>query len=186
VKAYPQGFLRVFWWVLGLLALSGVALLPNMMQVRFDWDVPFQFPLGSHVWIASLHALFAFATLALFGSLIPIHVRNGLRAKRQLKTGIALLVIAVGLPLTALGIYYLGNDTLSSVASAMHVVIGLGAALVLTAHVVVARRNASHTHKRHHDSRPHRSVTELEEHKHRSKAAHHSSERPHRQRAHRH
>lgn len=181
MKAYPASFLQVFWWVAAVLVVSGLALLPNMLEVRLEWTLPFTMPSGSRVWLGALHALFAFGALIVFGALIPLHVRNGLRGGKHLKSGVALLAIVFGLPLTALGIYYLSNESMSKLASIVHVVFGVLAAGVLTAHVVVARRAAArshHLHHRHpHTIRPVADVAELDEHK-RSAARHAQSHAP--------
>jgi len=113
-----------------------------MLQLRLQWDVPFALPGGMRIWVAAAHALSAFAGMMVFGALLPLHIRYGLRRRVHRKSGISLIVVMLALSLSALGIYYFGDDTWSAVASSVHVLVGLAACLVLTLHVILARRRA--------------------------------------------
>ena len=140
MKAYPRGFVTLLWWVFAFLTVSGILLIPNMLEMRLHWSIALALPSGSRVWIALAHALGAFATLIVMGALLPLHIRYGLRRRIHLKSGLILTSIFVGLPLTALGIYYFGDDAWSAWSSIVHLVLASAAVLALIAHVVLAKR----------------------------------------------
>src|SRR5256885_2243462 len=102
MKAYPKGFISLlWWWIFALVPVSGVMLIPAMLEMRLDWSIVFALPSGSRVWVAALHALAAFATLMVLGALLPLHIRHGWRRRLYFKSGLTLMLFAFSLPLTA-------------------------------------------------------------------------------------
>lgn len=125
MKAYPRNFLWWFWTLLALIAITGLALLPGMLALRLEWDVPDSWmPPGRLLWAAA-HGLLAFLTLLLFGSLLPLHVRHGLRQRKNRVTGIALLFVLPVLILSGWGIYYVSDENASRWTSELHVLIAV-------------------------------------------------------------
>jgi len=87
MKAYPRNFLAWFWSLLALIAITGLVLLPGMLALRLEWDVPDRWlPPARATWAAT-HGLLAFLTLLLLGSLLPLHVRHGLRQPKEPRHG---------------------------------------------------------------------------------------------------
>jgi hypothetical protein len=140
VKAYPRSFVVWFWALLALLAVTGLALVPGMLALRLEWEVPEQWmPQGRVIW-AALHGLLAFGSLLLLGSLLPLHVRHGLRQRRNRGTGIALLSTWPVLLLTGWGIYYVSNELLARWTSVAHSLIALPISVFLGVHAWRAHR----------------------------------------------
>lgn len=139
MKAYPKEFLGWFWSMLALLALTGIVLFPGMLALRFDLDVPERWMIGGRIFWAGAHGLGAFCALLLFGSLLPLHVRHGLRQRRNRSTGIALLMTLPLLILTGWGVYYVSNESLARWTSALHVIVALPISAFLAWHAWRAR-----------------------------------------------
>jgi phosphoglycerol transferase MdoB-like AlkP superfamily enzyme len=149
VKAYPRSFIGWFWSVLALLTLTGIALIPGVLALRFELDVAETWLPGSRSLWAALHGLAAFCTLLLLGSLLPLHVRHGLGQRKNRRTGISMLVTLPLLILTGWGVYYIANEYLARWTSAAHVLIALPASLLLGWHVWRAHRIHEEFHSRH-------------------------------------
>jgi hypothetical protein len=140
MKGYPRFFAPLLWAILASLFITGLFLAPGALEMRLEWDVPWRLASGMRIWIAAGHALFAFAVLSILGGLAAVHMRAGFRRRRNLTTGLLLLSGFLMLALTALGIYYLGDERLGVWASIVHLVIGLLLAWPLGLHVATARR----------------------------------------------
>lgn len=125
MKAYPRHFLAWFWSLLALIAITGLVLVPGMLALRLEWDVPDRWLPPARVFWAAAHGLLAFLTLLLFGSLLPLHVRHGLRQMKNRGTGIALLSALPVLILTGWGIYYLSDENVARWTSVLHVLVAL-------------------------------------------------------------
>jgi hypothetical protein len=149
MKAYPRNFLAWFWTLLGLIALTGIALLPGMLALRLEWDVAESWlPPGRILWAAA-HGLFAFLTLLLFGSLLPLHVRHGLRQLKNRGTGIALLTTLPVLILTGWGVYYVSDENVARWTSVLHVLVALPIGALIGWHAWRARRIHQESGSRH-------------------------------------
>lgn len=140
MRAYPPVFITVFWWVLGLLLVSGLLLLPGMLDLRLEWEVPASLMLGSRVWWAALHGLLAFAAVGVVGALFPLHIRSGWRRRKHVRSGLTLLALIIALPLTGWGIYYIADERWSVWSSVAHVILALATTLLFVIHMVLGRR----------------------------------------------
>lgn len=92
-----------------------------------------------------VHGTSAFAVLMAFGSLFPVHVRAGWLRRLNLVTGLGLIGGMVVLSITALVLYYGGEDP-RLWARWVHIGVGLLGFTVLPVHIVRgyrARQNAS-------------------------------------------
>jgi hypothetical protein len=139
MHSYPKYFLPWLWSITGVLFCSGLLLIPGALELRLEWDVPFG--LGSaRIAVAALHALMAFATLVAIGALIPVHMRLGLRQRRQQFSGLLIVGWFALLALTALGVYYLAHPTFSVIVSVAHIVLGAAMILPLAWHALKGRR----------------------------------------------
>lgn len=126
MKGYPKWFSPLFVCsIVGILSLSGILLMPSILNLRLDWRVPWRLSGDSRILITSMHALFSLLTLVMLGALSSIHVRNGWNKRERRLSGVAVVVSLALLALTGLGIYYLGSDTLSLVNGLSHSVIGV-------------------------------------------------------------
>ena len=140
MKAYPRTFLAWFWSLLALIAITGLVLLPGMLALRLEWDVPDRWLPPARVTWAAAHGLLAFLTLMLFGSLLPLHVRHGLRQRKNRGTGIALCTLGALVVLSGYLLYYFAPDTLRPALGWTHS--GVGVAMVVLAAFHQRRRPA--------------------------------------------
>ncbi|MGD2129477.1 MAG: hypothetical protein PVJ33_16880 [Lysobacterales bacterium] len=136
LNGYPRGFYAGL--VLTLLALlaSGVCLLPSMLSMRLDLDIAWQIGGGVRLAGAAVHCLAGFVTAALVGSLAMVHMRSGLRQRRNHLSGLALLTLVIVMVLSAVGIYYAGNQTLSRGSSVAHLTAATLACALFAWHVL--------------------------------------------------
>ncbi|MFA5939791.1 MAG: hypothetical protein WC809_10600 [Sinimarinibacterium sp.] len=144
MRGYPRRFVAVVWAALGLLWLSGAALIPGALERRLDWDVFVQLPRGSGLAVSATHAFVAFTMLFLFGALAPVHIRGGWRRRENRVTGAILVTSFAALALSALGVYYLADETSGLLASLIHLAIGCALAVPVAVHVILRPRRAVH------------------------------------------
>ncbi|GJI93314.1 hypothetical protein RugamoR57_00320 [Duganella caerulea] len=95
-------------------------------------------------WSMKLHGAAAMAMLFFIGSLMNAHIRRALKAGRNLATGWGMIGAMALLTASGFGLYYLAGESDRPVWSAIHWAIGLAAALLFVAHVVLGRRAVHH------------------------------------------
>lgn len=120
MKGYPRGFFGLLLSSLLLLLLSGLLLTPTTLVMRLEWALPWQLPGGSRVGVGALHAAGAFLLLTFVGALWSVHMRAGWRKRQQRGSGAQLVVCLLLLALSALGVYYLGDESLAAQAALLH------------------------------------------------------------------
>jgi cytochrome b subunit of formate dehydrogenase len=81
--------------------------------------------------------------------LLPIHVRHGLRQHKNKRSGISLLSVFGVLILSGWGIYYTADEQLSLWTSVLHVLTGVLVMLLLTIHVIMAKKVQAEMQARH-------------------------------------
>ena len=140
MRGYPRHFRPLLWGTLGALFVTGLLLVPSALEMRLEWELPWRPGPGFRLPVAATHALFAFVALFILGALSALHVRAGLRRRRNVIWGLTLLSSFVLLALSALGIYYFGEERTGAWASAIHLVFGLLAPLPMAAHALSSRR----------------------------------------------
>ncbi len=86
-----------------------------------------------------VHGVSAFATLMAVGSVLPLHVRASWAARRNIGTGLSLLFVMALLIVTALFLYYGGEDA-RNLARWTHIALGLLAFGVAPIHVAMGRK----------------------------------------------
>ncbi|MEN9628937.1 MAG: hypothetical protein RJA10_2164 [Pseudomonadota bacterium] len=126
---YPRWFLPTLIGVLLLMLFSGLLLTPTTLSLRASWDLSWRLPGAGRVMVAALHAAGGFALMLLMGALWSLHMRSGWRRRKQRTSGLAVGLLLLGLALSAIGIYYLGDDDLGNWAAGLH--LGLGLALTV-------------------------------------------------------
>lgn len=139
MKGYPRWFLRALIAAVLLIFISGGLLAPTTLVLRADIDMA-RLPGGARIALAALHAASGFAMAMLVGALWAVHMRSGWRRHRQRGSGLLLVAVLVLLALSAVGIYYLGDDTLGALAAFLHLGLGLALAGPLGWHWVRGRR----------------------------------------------
>ena len=86
------------------------------------------------------HAIVAYAFLVILGAMIPVHIPLGWNRRRNRLSGSFLVGLFALLSLTALGLYYIGEDALRAWTSLIHWVVGIAALPGLLVHVIRNRR----------------------------------------------
>lgn len=122
----------------GLLLATGIVWLVFDKWVSVEGDFGPEHHPAEHV-VLITHAIAAYAFLVILGAMIPVHIPLGWNQRRNLKSGIALVTICGLLGVTALGLYYVGEDLLRSWTSLIHWTVGLAALPALLLHVTRGR-----------------------------------------------
>ena len=118
----------------GLLLVTGIAWLIFDTWVRVQGDFGPEHHPAEH-WMLIVHAIGAYGFLVILGAMIPVHIPLGWHQRHNLRSGIGLLTICGVLGLTALGLYYIGDDATRSWASFVHWTVGLLALPALLIHI---------------------------------------------------
>ena len=122
-----------------LLIASGTAWLIFDQWVRIAGEFGGERHPAQHMTLI-LHGVAAYAFLIVAGSIIPVHVRLGWTLRRNRKSGLTLAMLCILLAVTALGLYYLGDDVSRHWASLVHWVVGLAALPALVLHAINGQR----------------------------------------------
>jgi len=133
---YPRYFYPLLVLAFVALGASGVLLLPHMLTMRMDWDAPFQVAGDVRLASAAVHCAVAFVAVFLLGELASLHIRSGWRRRRNLASGATLVALFVSLCLSAVGVYYFGDENLSRWSSMIHSAAGLLLVVVVLWHGV--------------------------------------------------
>lgn len=92
-------------------------------------------------WWLRLHGFAGMGGLLLFGSLMPLHIRNAWQHGANRWSGGALVVLLSVLTLSAYGLYYAGAEETRAWISTFHWVAGCALGLGLPLHIQQRRRN---------------------------------------------
>src|SRR5262249_17369894 len=90
-------------------------------------------------WSLILHGVSAFAALIVFGSLMPLHVRSGWLRRRNIASGASITIVMTVLIVTALLLYY-GGEELRAPVRWTHIGIGILAFALFPMHVIFGHR----------------------------------------------
>lgn len=136
---------RWFYFIFGVLFVSGSAWLAlhqwGVTETEFGAQ---QNP--AEPWLLRLHGAAAMATLVILGTMIPLHLRRGWRARRNRGTGVVITSVCVVLIASGYFLYYAGGETLRRAAVYGHDVLGLALPLIIIWHIFRGRRSAGQTH----------------------------------------
>lgn len=126
-------------------ACISALLLTGLLWLLFHFFVlvKTEFGAGHHpleAWWLKLHGFASMAALVLFGSLIPMHMRNAWRRARNRSTGTMLTLLMVVLALSGYGLYYAGGEDVRPWISTFHWIAGSLLGLCVPIHVFRGRR----------------------------------------------
>lgn len=130
----PRWQERAVYLSFGLLLATGLAWLVLDHWVRVAGEFGPEHHPAEH-WMLIFHAVGAYAFLVIVGAMIPVHIPLGWNQRRNRLSGVTLVGILALLGLTALGLYYIGEDTLRASTSLVHWVVGIVAVPGLLLHV---------------------------------------------------
>ena len=122
----------------------GLLFSTGVIWLLLDWfvRVPGEFGPEHHPaqhWSIIIHGVAAYFFLATMGSLLPLHIILGWILGQHRWSGSALAGALLLLSLTALGLYYAGDDLSRSWTSIVHWSVGLLALVTILLHVLRAR-----------------------------------------------
>lgn len=137
MTGYPKWFNKTFISIsVFVLSVTGLFLIPNSLIHRFDINSPLELTGSLRLTVTSLHVMSVYLGLFIIGAISVIHVKIGLKKKKNRTGGISLLILFFFLSLSSLGILYAGSESLISISSAVHIFTGLGLIVVYLAHVL--------------------------------------------------
>jgi hypothetical protein len=87
-----------------------------------------------------LHGVSSYALLVAVGSLLPVHVRSGWQRGRNLTTGLMVTGAIAILGVTALVLYY-GGEEMHAPAKWLHLIIGFACLALFPAHAFLGERS---------------------------------------------
>jgi len=123
----------ILLWVSGLLWLI----------FHYFMSTVAEFGVGPHplqVWWLKLHGLAAMGTLMIFGSLMPGHIRQAWRHRKNRLSGVAMVTSMIALTLTGYALYYVGGEEWRPLISFSHWLWGLALAPLIVLHIILGRR----------------------------------------------
>lgn len=137
MKGYPHWFNAKFISIfIGVLFFSGVVLVPGVLEMKFEMDVPARLSGSLRVYVTALHTLISYLSLVLLGSLWSIHMRREWRRRKHIHSGSLLFIFFIVLGLSAIGILYFGNEKLSLFSSILHMFFGVALPIAYAGHII--------------------------------------------------
>ena len=126
---------------LGLLLISGIAwlVLHYFFAVQTDYAT---IPSSYESLALSIHGLAVPVFLIVFGAIFPSHMKRGIKARRNMSSGISMIVVFGLLLTTGYLLYYTGHETLRNISSLLHWLIGLSMTPILFLHIFKGRAAA--------------------------------------------
>jgi hypothetical protein len=146
MKGYPTGFRSALIATSIAIYATGCLLAPTTLEMRAAWDLGWRLAGGARVWMAAAHAALALMAMMFVGGLWSVHMRSGWRRRRQRASGTRLGVALLLLAVTAVGVYYLADETLANATAFVHLALGLALIAPFLWHLVKGRR----MRRRHH------------------------------------
>lgn len=131
--ALPGALKRCIQAVALATLLSGIAWLALRYAAR-GW-IGEVFLRSGESWLLKFHGAAAMLALVALGALLSTHILPGLETPHNRTAGIVLLTGTAMLGATGWGLYYLGNESLRSWTSALHIAVGLAAAAAFVHHI---------------------------------------------------
>lgn len=138
MKGYPRWTTKLVFTTLFASVASGLLLLPTALALRQEWEVPWHLSGSDRVWVAALHCLLGWGMLWLVGAVWSIHMRAGWRRRQHWRSGLLLVALCLLLVLSALALFYVGDDDLLSWSSVMHWSSGTALGFAVLLHYVRA------------------------------------------------
>ena len=143
MKGYPTGFKPLLLGsliLLILLVLTGLLLTPTTLDFRLEWNVPWRLSGDGRVVTVAVHVGLSYLLLAFIGALWPAHIRAGLKKGKNRSSGALMLTFLVSLPVSGLGVLYLGDQDWADVTALAHLTVGLLVMLVTLWHLTHKKR----------------------------------------------
>ena len=151
LSGYPNWFHHLLLVVAVVVAVTGLLMLPTLLEFKLDWEVVWRLSGEQRLAVAAMHTLLSWLLLMQVGALWHAHMRAGWRKRLNRISGVATVAMILGLTLSAAGLFYLGSDEAQLAAALIHSgfgvsVIGLFAFHVLKGRRINSERQASNVH----------------------------------------
>ena len=139
-------------------AAFGILYISGILWIFFHYGVHYRNETGESVHpleplSLKIHGAAAMFTLIMLGTLIPIHMKKGWKAKRNRQNGVFIIAINLFLILTGYSLYYAGDERLRSVSYGAHIIIGVLFPAILAGHIIEGRKTRGKISKQAHPSR---------------------------------
>lgn len=132
-----QGLL---YGAVGLLWLTGaIWLIFHYLLQGADWGATSSVEPST----MKIHGAAAMVFLAVFGSLVPLHLRRGWVLRLNRPSGIAITAVCLLMAASGWALYYAGGENARAVVSAAHWILGLLFPVVIIAHVMAGKRRTA-------------------------------------------
>lgn len=118
-----------------LLAATGLAWLGLDWWVRVEGEFGPEHHPAQH-WLLIAHGIGAYFFLIVVGAMLPVHVLVGWRTRRNLASGLSVAGACAVLGVSALFLYYVGDEQFRGWASMMHWIVGLVFLMVAGIHFI--------------------------------------------------
>lgn len=140
MKGYPRWFESTLIGTSAALYVSGLLLAPTTLEMRSTWALGWRLEAASRIAAAAAHATLALAFMLLLGALWSIHMRAGWKRRQQRVSGLLLGIALLVLSASAVGVYYLADETMANFAGLSHLAIGVVLIVPFAYHAIVGRR----------------------------------------------
>jgi heme A synthase len=140
MKAYPAWFYQVVIVILVTLFLSGVLLIPTTFDMRFEWDVIWRLTGQQRLISVATHTTSSYLLFLIIGALSTIHMRAGFIKRKNKISGVLLVLCFFVMMLSGVGLFYLADEELITLASLVHMVLGLLLPLVFIMHFINGKK----------------------------------------------
>lgn len=142
-QGYPASFIPVLAMAGLLLLGSGGLLIPLLLTMQMEWDVPW-YPSGwIRNFITGIHVLSGFFLVFLVGAISIVHIRAGwLRGEKRL-SGLLASVLIVLLAITATLRLYSPFESIAHQSGIAHALLGIALPLAIGYHAWVRIQSRS-------------------------------------------
>lgn len=147
MNGYPRWFRSGLLAVLAMALCSGLLLTPTMLVMRAELEMPWQLDSGWRTGVAAWHAAVSLGAVWMVGALWSVHMRAGWRRRQRRGSGLLTAAAALVLAVTALCVYYMGDEVWAFWAAGAHVAVGVLAILPLVWHMWARRGTRRRRHR---------------------------------------
>lgn len=119
----------------GVLGATGIAWLSLDWWVRIEGEFGAEHHPAQH-WLLVAHGVGAYLFVIVIGAMIPVHMVMGWRTRRNLISGLSLAGFCAALGLSALCLYYVGDELFRGWASTVHWIVGLAFIPMAAIHII--------------------------------------------------
>ncbi|MDF2177147.1 hypothetical protein P2G88_02670 [Aliiglaciecola sp. CAU 1673] len=139
IKGYPDNFYPILLFVVLAVLVSGLLLIPAMLEFKLDILIDWQLPRDLRVPVLFLHAATGWIISMLIGALWQAHMRNNWRRAKHRLTGTVNAITFLLLGASALGLYYAGSIETQVSSAIVHTLCGLLLIPIFTLHGLLRR-----------------------------------------------